>query len=1196
MSSWYLGQLKMALGLGGVMSFYGVIGLAIWLMPTGTSVNSRILIIALVLLTLPFVLLIGFVASRKSNKKKKEGEAAAGARTEQAAAGGNGAAAAGLAAPAGSYADITSGAEEVIQFLKGSNLGAVGKEAAYSLPWYLVAGTATAGKSALVINSSLNFQPLPSQRQADLVTVKPTRSVDWRVTSDAVFLDTTGRYQSDGADADEWASLLETLRKYRSNRPLDGFLLIVNAKELLSSDDHQIEESAKVLRTRLDEAMQRLKVRFPVYLIFTNADSIEGFSDSFSTSKQEDKALVWGSTIPLEKSENAQSLFESEYEILHDSVMKRRLVRLSAPFPPVRQLKIFNFPLHFGSARRKFGAFVNALFRPSPFSENPFLRGFYFTAIPQSKSRGGGASNGHSYFTERLFRDVILRDRDLVKTFQAQRQSPPILGWFLTLLLGFIVFVLLVMAGVSLYENKQLLDEAQQRGQTMITIARADAGKSVLTKSADEATRELNATENMRQVLVDLDNYDRNGPPIYMRMGLYSGTQIFKEQLLPNYLSVIEQRFKRPMVARVEAELQKFADSPSTANPGKLTDKDEETLGKNYDLLKAYLMLTEQYKGNAEASHIANTLRDYWVSEAKLPPGFEAIAQYQLEFWAKQVDRDEFYRIPVNQKLVADVRTKLQAFPAPNRYYKRQVTEISKQVDDKIGKTTVEGILARGGADDPGLIEGTYQVPGAYTKAGYSQMQLAILKASTELSQNDWVMGETGKQAIATTTDVAKIQDMYYRDYADQWRNFVRATNVRAFKDRDDAAAALQSFSSANSPMKVLLVQVAKDTNLSAQDNTGGLWNWIKSWFSSSKKKDTGGETQPEKEFRPLFAFVTGKDNKVPVDTYQTIFAGLLKDFNNQVPTNEARRAIADKMATEQDPLKLRNAETDIQKLAGGFKDTASGQELQTLLLKPVASLRQMFGADPKTQITKSWNDQILPAAKDVEKGFPFEDGTNEADMAKLTAYLNPNDGQFTQFYKTRLQKYFEESNGQLKPIQGADVQFSDDFIAYLNSVMDLQKTLFGSSPTPKFEYEFNLKPVAGGMAQITIDGQKVSSADATGAIKGTFPGSGSDLGVLIEMGSTSSATTSGPPPAAPNSNTGAKPTTSDPNKKTWPGTWGLFKFVADGHPVKGSGGEYTLTYNVGGKSITATIKPSGGDPFDKNTFKSVKAPQTVLK
>ncbi|MEK7855438.1 MAG: type VI secretion protein IcmF/TssM N-terminal domain-containing protein, partial [Acidobacteriota bacterium] len=351
-----------------------------------------------------------------------------------------------------------SGTEEAVQFLKTSNLGSSGRDAVYSLPWYIVAGAPRGGKSSLVLSSNLNFQTLPSQRQSEQKFIRPTGSVDWRVTSDAVFVDTAGRYQSEGVDAEEWASLLETIKKYRGNRPVDGFLLVVDAETILKSDERQAEELAKVLRARLDETLQRLKVRFPVYVVFTHADEIEGFRDSFSSSKNEDKTLVWGATIPIEKSENAQALFDSEYELLHNSLMKRRIVRLSAPFPPVRQLRIFNFPLHFGSARRKFGSFINALFRPNPFSENPFLRGFYFTASPVAKTSGNApASVGNTYFTERFFRDVVLRDKDLVKTYIDSRQRAPIFGWLVTILGALLILGLLVMAGISLASNRQLL-------------------------------------------------------------------------------------------------------------------------------------------------------------------------------------------------------------------------------------------------------------------------------------------------------------------------------------------------------------------------------------------------------------------------------------------------------------------------------------------------------------------------------------------------------------------------------------------------------------------------------------------------------------------------------------------------------------------------------------------------------------------
>ncbi len=410
MGNWHLQQLKFVFGIGGFMSFYGGLSLAIYFLGEygGIELPYRITLIAILLLTMPIALVIGYFATRKQKKEEAAAETetqeagtkaeTSGGQTEQKAA----------AAPSGNFdEDLNKGADEVVKFLKSSNLGATGN-ALYSLPWYLVAGTTKSGKTSLVLGSDLNFQTLPSQRQTEQKLIRPTRQIDWRVTNDAVFVDTPGRLQNGSTDGDEWASLLESIKKHRANRPLDGLILTVNTEKILHSDENEIEDLAKTIRSRLDDATKRLKIRFPVYLVFTHADAIEGFRDSFSASKKEGENLVWGATIPLEKSDNAQALFDSEYEILQDSIMKRRLIRLSAPFSPVRQLRIFNFPLHFGSARRKLGTFVTTLFRPNPFSESPFLRGFYFTAVPvnrkrsQRKPAATPQTVGETFFTKRF--------------------------------------------------------------------------------------------------------------------------------------------------------------------------------------------------------------------------------------------------------------------------------------------------------------------------------------------------------------------------------------------------------------------------------------------------------------------------------------------------------------------------------------------------------------------------------------------------------------------------------------------------------------------------------------------------------------------------------------------------------------------------------------------------------------------------
>lgn len=1190
--SWHTEQLKYALGFGGVLSFYGIIGLVTYMVPYPSIgyMERTIIVVAFVLITLPFVLLIGFLIARRG-KKKEQREAASANEASGAAENGN---VQKLNSPAGTYSDLSTNTEEAVQFLKSSNLGTGGKDAVYGLPWYIVAGQPKSGKSSLILSSNLNFQTLPSQRQSEQSFIRPTPNVDWRVTSEAVFADTAGRYQTEGLDADEWSSLLETIKKQRPNRPIDGFILVVDAERIIKADDREIEEMAKVQRARLDEVMQRLKNKFPVYLVFSHADAIEGFRDSFSASKSEDKTLVWGSTIPIEKSENAQSLFDNEYAILHDSIMKRRLVRLSAPFPPVRQLRIFNFPLHFGSGRRKFGAFVNALFRPNPFSENPFLRGFYFTAAPAGKAAPTGQQSvGESYFTQRFFRDVILRDKDLATTFIAQKQKAPIFGWMLTLFTLFVVFVLLVMSVVSLVSNNQMLKQAEDLGGRVLTINKADGVRNPLDKQPEEAKREINATEELRELISRLDDYERNGAPIYMRFGMYSGNQVYKKSLLPMYFSVVEQRYKKPMVKKLETELRKFADSNPVVNTALLTEKEEQNLSRYYDLLKAYLMLSGEYKARAESSHISTALADFWVSESKVPPDMKLIAQQQLDFWAKQVDRDDedvkFPRINLDGKLVDDTRKKLQAFPAKYRYLSRKVTEVSKTIDDTIGKTTAEAILIRNGADTS-FIEGNYPVPSAYTRPGYDLMKVAIQEADKKLSEDDWVMGELGKSELAKATDAADIQARYYRDYADHWRKFVNNTHVKAYKNKDEATQALLAFSTANSPMKILVREVAKHTNLSAKPETEGWIDWILSYVMPAEKSETGG-SDPEKEFRPLFTFVGTKEQTegAPIDKYATSIGDVYKAFNG-LSADKIKQIEAD-MAKDDDPLKLRQRETAITNLLSSFSETPSSQEVSLLLQEPLGNLRTLLGAGVKQQIDKAWKQEIAPAAKDVEKGYPFEDA-GEADLGKLSAFLNPNDGKFSKFYKEKVEKYFEVVDTKLKQKDGAEIQFTEEFITYLNSALALRTALFGTNPTPKFDYELRVQADKSLLIDMSVDGKKVPT-DGTGSMTGSFPASGSgETGVVVNLSSTSGTTsTSG----STNSNTSTS-TPAAGGPKTYPGIWGLYKFMDDGKALRQPDGSYKMSYSIGGKSLSATIKPSGGDPFDKTLFKNLKAPQNIVK
>jgi type VI secretion system protein ImpL len=1207
--SWHTDQLKYSLGIGGLVTFYGLVSLIVFVVGQryGLQLSEQIVIVAIVLLTLPFALVIGYFATRK-RKKADNAETVAPQQTvedtdNQPALKTN--------APSGKYEEINANANTAFNFLKTSNLaGTKGAEAVYSLPFFVFAGAPQSGKTSLVLSSGLNFQALPTQRQSEQTLIRPTRAVDWRVANDAVILDTAGRYQTEGEqDADEWSAVLETLKKNRAARPLDGFVIVANAAYLLNSDDAEIEQQAKLLRQRLNETIQRAKIRFPVYLIFTNADAIEGFRDSFSTSSQEGKNGILGATFPLEKTDAAHTLFDAEFDALQQSLLKRRLFRLSAPFPPLRQLRIFNFPSHFNAARRKLGHFVQTLFRPNPFSENPMFRGFYFTAsLPQTLQQRGASDGapvfqtvGTSYFAERFFRDVLLRDGNLAATFLAQKQRPPILGWILLVLGAGLITILLALSAISLVLNRNLLNEAKERGKSVLDITEADKGRDVLTKTPIEARVEVEAVDKLRETMAKVDRYERTGAPVLMRFGLYSGTRVYNERLLPIYTAAVEQRYKKPVVKRLEEDLQKFAANTNALNAANLTEDQEKELGKNYDLLKAYLMLSGDYKDRAEPIFLAAQLEDYWKKSS--PPELENLSLQQLTFYISQVDRDEFPRIQLNKNLVDAARKRLTAYPAVFRYYKRVRTEIDKKLD----AVSVESILA---GQSAGVLEGSAKVPGSFTIEAYrGEMKKAIDAANTELSKADWVMGEQTVNTQATSDDIRKLQERYFAEYTDAWRKFVRGVSIAKIKSKDDALNELKAFSSSTSPMEILLREIARNTNLSAKPKPKGWWAWILSFIPSTETAATGGSSEVEKEFKPLFVFI-GDDEKpeaAPISGYRADLKRLVEPIEGA--SADKIKQIAKDLAADKDTIGIRKVESAVNSKTEAFT-TAAAQEVADLLKKPLQNLREFFGADAQTQLDKAWKEQILPKAKEIENGYPFTDGATEADLPKLTAFLNPSDGILTKFYKDRLEKYFEESGGQLKVKDTADIQFNPDFTAYLNNAFKLRQAMFGTSATPAFEYEIKISPLKdAAILDISVDGQKANST-GTGAAKFKFPASsGGETGALLQFTSTSTA--AAPPPTnanlSANSNAKTVTTLTNANKKAtaaessnnelrFPGQWGLFKMVDAGKPQKNANGEYLLTFTLGGKTVNATVKPTGGDLFDKTIFRSVKAPDKLLK
>ncbi|HEY0077419.1 MAG TPA: type VI secretion system membrane subunit TssM [Pyrinomonadaceae bacterium] len=1209
-------QIKSALGISALISLYGVASLVvIFLGPQfGVGYMWQAVIIGLLLLTWPFALVINRV---RKNRAERAEQAAAGASAAPAPSADGKApkvqkGKTQLPPVAGTYEALTRGAAEVVQWLRGTKLSGKGKaaDAVYALPWFVIAGPSTSGKTSLLQSSALDFHTLPSQRAADMNVIRPTANCDWRVTDSAIWLDTTGRYQTEGPDRDEWAALIETIKSYRKARPLDGLVIAVNTSAVLRWNENEIEQQAKILRARLDEARLRAGIRFPVYLVFTHADAIEGFSDFFRSFQNEERTQVWGVTFPLAQAQQAHALFDDAFDHLYGRLTRRRSVQLATTMRPDEQLRIFKFPGRFRRARGRLGLFTSALFRPNPFSESPMLRGFYFTS-----STGQGAVNaryldGHELFTQVFFHEVLLRDRDIVASMQAQKAHPTRLRNVLIGLAAMLLLVFFLGMVVSFFKNKALIADAQARGSELNQI------RKITSKNFDEpeaARKELTAMENLREVLSQLDEYDRTSPPLSLRFGLYSGGKLNAEgesDLRHIYFEAVEQRFLKPTLEKMKEDLRSFASgakrtgaapattggatTPSTsatstasttasADPASL---DEEYLGRHYDLLKAYLMLSQPDK--VEPSFLENQLRDYWKQFA--PAGREEEALQQLAFYSTQASKSDVSHFEPDAALVSQAQAKLTAYPIISRVYKRIISDINKDVKFPVNLTTIPG------AREGNVLISSYSVPPSYTIDGYKKWSDTLESSAAEqFRRDDWVM--KGTEASDSSLDVKKdeLQNIYYRDYIAQWQRFLQEIKVRDYRSKEEAVRTLRTLAGSTSPLDAVMREVARQTNLSG--GGGGIFGWITGLFKS--KTGEAGSSQVEREFNPLIQFVGGKEEKLT--EYRTKLNAVTDGLRNNP---KSLSELSKQMQAGDDRIGLRAARQAVGDLleAKGFGASPGSEAASKVLRQPLDNLNTLLVGTDFEQIDKVWQQLYARSWQPLEASFPFTEGAaGDASVAALTNFLNPENGELTRFFNERLKPYFEED---WSPKKEAADKFTPEFAAFLKNARRLRDALFpGGGRTPAVEYQIALTPVASASSRVEIDGNLLEQDKPAPPFRWPGNRSGAKVSVTMTGGASSGQTL----------------------EKSYPGEWGLLKMFVEGGGGDGKAAQFNLQLNMSGTSsatasapaplgaptaapaaaapaaslsvpVRISIQPKSGTIFQRELFTTLRAPKRLVQ
>lgn len=322
----------------------------------------------------------------------------------------------------------------------------------YSLPWYALVGESGSGKTEAIRHCNVGFPP---GLQDQLQGVGGTINMNWWFTNHAVILDTAGRLMFEEVEpgsTSEWQEFLKLLRKNRPNCPINGMLLVIPAESLIRDTADQLEKKGGKIAQQLDNIQRALGVRFPVFVVVTKCDLINGFREFFDTLKDpqlQHQILGWSNPGDLDEPFNPE-LVEQHLQTVQQRLSRRRLGLLLDPVhtedPGARRTEqvdaLYAFPEALIKIAPRLRRYLEMIFVAGEWSAKPlFLRGIYFTSSMREGSaldadlaealgrpieslpEGRIWERDRAYFLRDLFMHKVFKEKGLVTRAGNTRQQ-----------------------------------------------------------------------------------------------------------------------------------------------------------------------------------------------------------------------------------------------------------------------------------------------------------------------------------------------------------------------------------------------------------------------------------------------------------------------------------------------------------------------------------------------------------------------------------------------------------------------------------------------------------------------------------------------------------------------------------------------------------------------------------------------------
>lgn len=264
-------------------------------------------------------------------------------------------------------------------------------------PILLVVGESKSGKSCLLDRSGLELE---SDNREERDWEEGTENVDPWLFPEGLVLDTAGEMvasQAGGARVD-WPVLIGLIKKLRPRNPISGVVLAVPHWRLTASSDADRARQANSFQREFQRLVQGFGVRFPVTVVVTMSDLIDGYSEfarlQNAVHQSDSYTMLGWPQYELPNEFGARDAVAEAITGISDRLEAQVLHDICHPDGPTLEgreaLEIWNFPKNLKESGQRLAEYLRIVFKEKEserLANAPFFRGLFFGSALQTIRR-----------------------------------------------------------------------------------------------------------------------------------------------------------------------------------------------------------------------------------------------------------------------------------------------------------------------------------------------------------------------------------------------------------------------------------------------------------------------------------------------------------------------------------------------------------------------------------------------------------------------------------------------------------------------------------------------------------------------------------------------------------------------------------------------------------------------------------------